>query len=243
MAEQNTPTLSATSDDDLSGTMLQVLRSFLMNVDDMLPVVVVSYDRPSNRVTVAHQIQMVETGGDFVDRGQVISVPALVLGAGGFMVGFGIQAGDKGWIKATDRDLSNFLETYEKSPPDNFRIHSFDSGLFIPDIMTGYTIDAEDEDALVIQKLDGTVKISLNNNRIKVKHPTEVNVETTTMNVDGKTNLGSGTLLGIARLTDTVEVTIPANTFLVSADNGVLNPNPVIVAGEIDSASTNNKAD
>jgi hypothetical protein len=258
MADQNTPTTEASSDDSLSGTMVQVLRSFLLDVDDCLPVTVISYDRNENRATVAHEIQMVETGGAAVDRAQVISVPALVLGAGGFMVGFHIPPGSKGWIKATDRDLSNFLETYEKAVPDNFRIHNFDTGLFIPDVMTGYTIAGEDEEAMVIQSMDGLTKISINNDRLKIVHPTLQQFETETLEinatteatlttpqftVDGKTDLGSAATLGIARKTDAVEVTIPAGTFLVSADAGVLNPLPVVVTGTITAASTNNRAD
>jgi hypothetical protein len=43
---------------------------------------------------------------------------------------------------------------------------------------------------------------------------------------------------GVARVDDTVQVTIPALTFLVSATAGVLNPNPVIVTGQITSGSS-----
>lgn len=59
----------------------------------------------------------------------------------------------------------------------------------------------------------------------------------------GIVRIGSaGAAKGVARLGDTVRVTVPANTFLVAANGGVLNPAPVDVDGTITGASANVRA-
>lgn len=56
---------------------------------------------------------------------------------------------------------------------------------------------------------------------------------------DGIVRMGSDSAsAGVARLGDKVQVTIPASTFLVAAQAGVMNPSPVVVDGEITEASS-----
>lgn len=56
---------------------------------------------------------------------------------------------------------------------------------------------------------------------------------------DGIVRMGSDSAsAGVARLGDKVQVTIPASSFLVAAQAGVLNPSPVVVEGEITEASS-----
>ncbi len=61
---------------------------------------------------------------------------------------------------ANDRDISLFLQSYQASPPNTYRTFSFSDGIFLPAVMTGYTIADEDLTNAVIQSLDGAVKIS-----------------------------------------------------------------------------------
>jgi hypothetical protein len=63
-----------------------------------------------------------------------------------------------------------------------------------------------------------------------------------TIDADG-IELGDGATKGVARDEDTVEVTVPAGSFLVSADNGVLNPGDVTLTGAITSSSSKVKAE
>ena len=116
-------------------------------------------------------IRVIDTLNNQHQREVLASVPVLNLGAGGFFVNFNIPAGSLGWIKASDRDISLFLQSYQESIPNTQRMHGFSDALFIPDTMTGYTIDAEDTEAMVIQNLSGSVKISLNEERIKLTAP------------------------------------------------------------------------
>ena len=59
---------------------------------------------------------------------------------------------------------------------------------------------------------------------------------------DGEIHLGVGASDAVAREGDSVDVTIPALSFLVAATAGVLNPNPVTVSGTITSGSAVVKA-
>jgi hypothetical protein len=55
--------------------------------------------------------------------------------------------------------------------------------------------------------------------------------------------LGAAATLGVARDTDTVEVTIPAGSVIVAVAGGTLNPTPIVLTGEITGASSKVKAE
>lgn len=166
MATNAPPSVDPASQDSLEGVFNTVLRKFLQRVDDMLPARVVSYDRTTNRATVQPVVSLLTTAGTQLARATVGSVPVLLLGGGGHMLGFNLQAGDLGWIKASDRDISMFLQSFNVGPPNTQRMHSFEDALFIPDVMRGFTIAGEDESAVVLQTLDGTHKVAVGADRV-----------------------------------------------------------------------------
>ncbi len=170
----------ANSSGDMSGGMREILAKFLQSsIDDMLPAKIVTYDRAKNRATVKPMIALVTTNGDNISRNQLASIPVLNIGGGGVILSFNLSPGDLGWIKASDRDIADFLKRYSESVPSTKRIHDFNNGLFIPDVMTGYTIDEEDEGNAVLQTLDGTVRVSLFPDKLKLTAPVvEVNATT-----------------------------------------------------------------
>ena len=166
-----------TNDDSLLGCFREVLRKFLQTTDDMLPAVVETYDRARNVARVRPSIQIIDTDGNTIDRAQ-LDVPVLVAGAGGFIVSFHIPPGSRGWIKASDRDLTLYRQSLTISAPNTRRMHTFEDAVFIPDVMRGFTVAADDSDAMVIQSTSGAVKISLNNDRININAPA-VNITAT----------------------------------------------------------------
>jgi hypothetical protein len=164
----------------LPGTVRLILTKFLAEVDDMLPARVLAYDRASNRARVQSLINMVTTNGIRVPRGTIASVPVLQLGGGGFVASFPISEGDIGWIKANDRDISVFMQSFANSDPNTQRKHSFEDALFIPDtMMQSVSIAEEDENNLVIQNLAGTVKISWWASLLKILTPRMTITDTT----------------------------------------------------------------
>ena len=115
---------------------------------------------------------MVTTDGENISRNQLASIPVINIGGGGSILSFNLIPGDLGWIKANDRDIADFLKRYSESIPSTKRLHDFNNGLFIPDVMTGWTIDPEDAENAVLQTLDGTVRVSLFPDKLKLTAPT-----------------------------------------------------------------------
>lgn len=189
VSNQNSPpSIDPVDNDTLIGTFKTVLRKFLQGgVDDMLPASVVAFDRAKNRVTVQPMIMILSTLGEQKQRAQVQNLPVLQIGGGNFVLNFPLKPGDLGWIKASDRDISLFLQSYKQAPPNTLRMHNFSDAIFIPNIMTGFTIDGEDTDNAVLQTLDGSVRISLFPDKVKI---------TGNLVVDGSINATGDILAG-----------------------------------------------
>lgn len=180
------PSRDPANDDSLQGLFDTVLGKFLQGIDDMLPARVISYDRPSNRAVIAPMVALLTTSGAHVPRASVASVPVLLLGGGGNMLSFNLKAGDMGWLKANDRDISLFLQNPEVTGPNTLRKHSFEDAMFIPDALRGFTIAAEDLENTTLQTLDGKYRISLWSDRVKITADTTTfEVSATGVNFNG----------------------------------------------------------
>jgi hypothetical protein len=160
-SQNNIPSIDPANNGTLAGVLQFALKKFQQNTNGMLPAQVIAYDRTKNRVQVKLLIAMITTSGAQVSRSQLASLPVLSLGGGGYTLNFPLVAGNLGWVMANDRDISIFLQSYAESPPNTNRMFDFADGLFIPDVMTGYTIAEEDAERCVLQNLDGSVKVTL----------------------------------------------------------------------------------
>ena len=166
------PSRNPADNDSLAGLMRVVTRKLLQNTDDMLPARVIAYDRTANTAQVQPLINVLTTDGQQTARAQVAAVPVLQLGGGGFVISFPVETGDLGWIKANDRDVSLFRQFHAASPPNTYRMHSFEDAMFIPDTMLqGVTIAAEDEGNSVFQNLAGSVRLALWSTLLKITSP------------------------------------------------------------------------
>ena len=168
------PNIDPANNGTLVGTIKFAYEQMMKNTDGMLPAKVLSYNRETNRVKVQLLITLVTTGGEQVPRPTVASLPVLQIGGGGFTLNFPLTGGDLGWVMASDRDISLFLQTYAQAQPNTQRVKNFSDGLFIPNVMTQYSIDEEDEDCVVLQSLDGTTKISIGDLELNIKSPLKI---------------------------------------------------------------------
>jgi len=160
------PSRDQANDDEMSGMFLEVLDKFLSKVDGMLPAIVVKYDAEKNRATVKPLVMRIDTSGELYERADLPSVPVFQIGGGGYMLRFNLKEGDLGWIKANDRDISLFLQSYDQAKPNTFRKHVFDDAVFFPDVMRNYSVtDGED---CVLQSTDGSVRIALLENLVRI---------------------------------------------------------------------------
>lgn len=172
-ASGNNPSLQTdpANNDTLSGVLQFVFKKLMQSYDHCLPAQIINYDRTTRRAQVQPVISILTTDGAQVPRAQVASIPIFTMGGGGFVLDFPLNPGDLGYILASDRDVSLFLQSYEPSAPNTARMFSFSDGLFLPLVMTGYTIAEGDAGNAVLQNLDGTVKISLGTAAITITAP------------------------------------------------------------------------
>lgn len=207
------PAHDAASEGSITGTLLEVYRQFLKGTDDMLPARIISYDRSQNTAVVQPLIRVLTTSGELVSRQAVPGVKVFQFGGGGFFMGFNLLPGDLGWIKAADRDISLFLQSYAESGPNTLRLHNFSDALFFPDVMRGYTIAEEDAGNMVLQNTDGSVRVSLWPDRVKVTAPlVEIDSPSVTM---------SGALAVAGPITSDTEVSVGPIALTTHLTSGV----------------------
>jgi hypothetical protein len=155
------------------------LRQFALRFDHALPASVISYDRTNNIAEVQPLIQVVTLDGTPISRHPLASVPVVSLGGGGFHMNFPLKSGNLGWIFATDRDYTTFMQTLKESVPNSTRAHKFEDSLFLPDVMRQYAINAADATAMVVQSTDGTTRIAIDvGGAIRITAPTGALIDT-----------------------------------------------------------------
>lgn len=203
MAGSETPLLANSSSDKqrMLGALMAALRNQELHSDQLLPAIVESFDRENNTATIRPLIQWVDVNDETHTRHSFAKINVLSLGGGGFHISFPIKAGDLGWILASDRDISLFKQSLKESKPNTGRLHKFEDGWFIPDVLRQYSIAEEDSNALVIQSTNSATRISISNGIVNITAPTSVKVDTPDatftgnvrvngdVNVDGTTNV------------------------------------------------------
>lgn len=166
MSVLQTPNDDSANDDSLVGAMQEMLTAWLReSVDDMMPAEVVSYDDSTNRAVVKPLVMIGTTDGLKVARPQIVNIPVYRFGGGGFYIRFKLNPGDKGWIKATDRDLSLINQRgWKQDWPNTTRLHSFSDGMFFPDQLQ----DWQSSDAPFVISSSGS-SIEMKEDEIKMK--------------------------------------------------------------------------
>jgi hypothetical protein len=195
MSTPNIPSKPPSADGDLGSALSFIMRKYMMNVDGQLPAEIVSYNRATNRAIVLPLISIIGTDGTRMGRAPIAAVPVLAIGGGDLFINFPLGPGDKGWIEASDRDISLFLQSAQMSPPNDGRLHSFEHGRFIPDVYDQYTF-TPDAGAMVISTLDGTTRITVAAGKIQIITSNELDLIGQTLNVDMSeaVNINTGSL-------------------------------------------------
>ncbi len=201
---------------DLQEIWNNLLRNFALEQEHNIPAVVLSYDRAQNLVTCRPAINRVNVDGESVARAEV-TVPCLNPCGNGLGINFPLQPGETGWLVGADRDTTNFYSTRQVSDPNSGMLHRHQFGVFIPDRIHDFTINSDDDGALVIENLAATTRISIKDNRVKItrrnvhaevngfeivlKTPTSnivaaddgtVTIKATQTTIDGMANISTG---------------------------------------------------
>jgi len=132
-----------------------------------LPAIVETFN--GSTVDVQTAISIVAANGETIDGPLLKNVPVKMTGGGGFAVYIPLKKGDTGWLIFADKDISIFKQNRKKSPPNTYRLHDWEDAIFIPDAMDTAQIAQEDKSNLVLQSLDGAVKISVSSSAVNVK--------------------------------------------------------------------------
>jgi len=192
------PNKNPASDGSFAGLLAFAMRKQAQDIQGQLPAMVLSYDRNANVATVQPLISVRSTNGQTWQRAPIAKVPVLALGGGGYCVTFPLAKGDFGWIEASDRDISLFMQSKANSAPNTDRLHSFEDGRFIPDAFSKYTFGG-DAGSMVIQSYDNSVSITVGPGKITLKAATveidaatAVNITTPTTTVNGNLAQGGG---------------------------------------------------
>lgn len=144
------------------------------NLEKVLPGIVESYDRATNRATIKPAITGIASQGQKVSKNPLVNIPVFCLSGGGITMSFPLKKGDKGWLVANDRNISIFKQNLEESAPNDFRKHKFEDAVFFPDKINNIAISEADTDAFVIQNADGTKKIALSDSGIDLTGDTAI---------------------------------------------------------------------
>ena len=162
----------------------------LMNMEKVLPGIVQSYDRNTNRATIQPAITGIASQGQKIAREPLINIPVFSMAGGGIVLSFPLKQGDTGWLIAADRNIAIFKQNLEESAPNDYRKHTFQDSFFLPDKINDLSISNEDDGAVVIQTTDGSAKFTLGASGINITGNTTINGDLTVT--------GEATISGIA---------------------------------------------
>lgn len=167
MANQNSPSRKPGMGSDMSDVFALGFRKEMLDVDDMMPARIVAWDDVANRAQVEILYMVTMTDSSVHPMLAPAEVPTFVLGGGDLCLCWPLKAGDLGWIKSADRDISLFLQEYNAQPGNTPRIHTFEDAVFIPDVMKDFVM--MDANAACLQTKDGTTGIAIKSGNVLIK--------------------------------------------------------------------------
>lgn len=159
------PSYNPADSSDVGLANFQQQKIFL-NLEKIAPAEVVSYDRITNRAVVKILNLSLYSNGTNLAKKNVPDVPVYMMSGGGFVFSFPLKQGDKGWLMATDCDISVFKTLLKTFVPATLRRHRYESSFFMPDYIKGINISTDDTGAVVLTSEDGATKISIKNGTI-----------------------------------------------------------------------------
>jgi len=175
----------STNDDSLTGAFEAFLSSIKKRMENCIPCKITAINPERTKVSVQPMIMIISRDASQIKRSEIKGIHVNTFGAGDTLISFPIKVGDLGWIEASDRDIGLFLQSFGNSAPPSKRMHSFSDARFIPDIMHNFAIAEEDSAALTIQNRDGTTKIALDQNEIRITSSGVVKINGGTVDESG----------------------------------------------------------
>lgn len=196
------PAHNPADENTLSGLNKVLIDKISMNIQCVIPAIVQSYDKLTNRAVVKPAITGVASQGQKIPHEAFIDIPVLNISGGGYVISFPIKEGNTGWLIASDRNISLFKQSLEESAPNDYRKHRFEDGFFIPDKINN--TPSTNINSLLIQNETGTVSVELTETGVNIKGLTTITGNTS---VIGTLTVSTGAT-GTFTTTDNKTVTV-----------------------------------
>lgn len=166
------PSHNPADENTLDGLNNVLIDKISMGIQNVIPAIVQSYDKATNRAIVKPAITGVASQGQKISKEPYIDIPVLNLSGGGFVISFPIKQGDTGWLVACDRNISIFKQNLTESAPNDYRKHKFEDGFFIPDKINN--TPSSNTNSLLIQNSTGTIQFELTDTGVNITGDTSI---------------------------------------------------------------------
>ena len=201
--------------DSLAGLNDFMQDKFYLHLEKVIPGIVQSYDKTTNRAVIKPAITGIATQGQKVSKDVIENIPVIQFGGGDVTMTFPIKAGMTGWLIAADRDISIFKSIKEETAPNTPRKHKYQDSFFIPD-----AINAAGTDDFQIKSAHSS--FNLDDTSITEKTQ-EYKLSATTFNLYGSTSLSIAAPAG--NISTTTGIISAATLNATSAFSGTFKDN------------------
>jgi hypothetical protein len=162
---KNKLNINPADNESMAGLLQYAMSEYQKGIQSLIPAKIINYNSTTNRASVQLLINILTTSGDEQVNAQIASIPVFEFGGAGYFISFNFQPGDLGWVFATDRDISGFLNTYSAAAPAVNLIKNFSSSFFLPDFMKPSGLE---NPGLLITNKTGDTKITLSTDGISI---------------------------------------------------------------------------
>ena len=166
---------------DLTNALQFVFNQFIKDIYVSIPGIIQSYNSTTKRCRVAPAINIRKTDGSSFSPSEIVNVPVLWPGGGGFVLLATPQKGDAVEIKFSQRGITKFKEGFVQADPGNGMFDKEDAH-----VIPGYgalEVTPATGDGISLQNEAGSNYIFVEDGKVEIKATTEVNVIAPKVNV------------------------------------------------------------
>ncbi len=88
------------------------------------------------------------------------------------------------------------MQSFGESSPNTYRKHSFEDAVFFPSVLRNFVINAEDAENAVLQTIDGTQRVSIWPDRVKITSNNQITIDAPNTYVTGTLHVAVDVLSG-----------------------------------------------
>lgn len=172
-------------------TLVGIIDNALSSVSTAMPVTVLQvYD--NHTLDAMPMVDMMDNEGNAVEHAPIIGIPYARLQGGDYGLIIKPKAGDKGLVVFASRDISDVVQSKEKTKPASLRKHSMSDGMYIASLLyeepKTYLEITKEFIAMTVPAIGSDGNISANDSATNIK-VTKDNVDIIVGGIDGKSSI------------------------------------------------------